>query len=311
MSTQVPDDEILLLTELVDSGICIPEFPEKNTLDISSNQEAQVWAYLGATGGVGVSSLVVQTAFQLAKLHADKKVCLIDLDFERGSCAAYLDVTPSMNLADLNATSGRMDADLAASFIGKYKQKFSIISAFGEMGGNDMVDPQALLGLLDCICGMFDFVVLDIPPMWRSWTQAVIGAADKFALVSELRVPALHRTKKMSEFIKTTLSLSTPPHIIINKFERRETRHSIALKNAHNVLGRTDTIQICCDEDTVRAAVNYGKPAGRVAPESRYVKSVCTHIQHWLGNKEYMEKEGHSLFKRRQKRERRGVAKRA
>ena len=107
------------------------------------------------------------------------------------------------------------------------------------MGGNDNVDPQALLGLLDQICGMFDFVILDIPPMWRSWTQAVIGAADKFALVTEMRVPALHRTKKMSDFIKMRLyPFLTPPDIIINKFERRETSHSISLKNAHDVLGR-------------------------------------------------------------------------
>lgn len=311
MSNQTPDDEILLLTKLVDTGLDIPDIPESSEVENPQKQEAQVWAYLGAVGGVGVSSLAVQTAYELSEHHTEKKICLIDLDFERGSCASYLDVTPSMNLADLNETSGRMDADLAANYIGTYKQKFSVISTPGEMGGNDNVDPQALLGLLDQICGMYDYVILDIPPMWRSWTQAVIGAADKFALVTEMRVPALHRTKKMSNFINMSLSLSTPPDIIINKFERRETSHSISLKNAHDVLGRKDTVQICNDEDAVKAAVNYGKPAGRVAPDTRYVKSVRTHTQHWLGNKEYGEKEKHSLFKRRQKRERRSVAKRA
>lgn len=319
MPKQTPDDDILLLTQLIDTDICIPEISEENTskdLEKFTSKDApkldaEVWAYLGAVGGVGVSSLAVQTAFDLAKLHADKEVCLIDLDFERGSCAGYLDVTPSMSLEDLNATAGRMDVDLAVNFIGNYKQKFSVISTSGEMGGNDIVDASALLGLLDQICSMFDYVILDIPPMWRSWTQAVIGAADKFALVTEMRIPALRRTKSISEFISNSLALSTPPQIIINKYERRETSHSITLKNAHNLLDRKGTVQICCDNDAVRAAINYGKPAGKAAPDARYVKSVHTHIQHWLGNKEYARTEKQSLFKRRHKRERRAVPKRA
>ncbi|PHR91808.1 MAG: hypothetical protein COA69_11580 [Robiginitomaculum sp.] len=279
--------------------------PEDKNDDKAEIKDGQIWAYLGVMGGAGVTSLAVQTAFELSALHKDKTVCLVDLDFERGDCAGYLDIMPSVNLDELNAAKGRMDADLAATFIGQYKKKFSVISSEGEMGGNDRVDTDALLGLLDCVCGMFDFVVLDIPPMWRPWTQAVIGAADKFALVTEMRVPALHRTKKLSAFISSAMSLPVEISILVNKYERRNLSHSVNIKDAGQVLGKADFGQICVDEETVRSAINCGKPAGKISPEARYTKSVRAHVHHWLGTEAKCEKAPISLFKRRPKYERR------
>lgn len=294
-----PQDDILLLTELYCDGLTIPDFVEPVIAPkITLPKEAQIWAYLGVVGGVGVSSLVVQAAYELSQLHKQKTVCLIDLDFECGACAAYLDTPPSMTLEELNASADRMDADLAATFIGTYKKTFSIISAQGEMGGNDRVDGDALLALLDCVCGMFDFIILDIPPMWRTWTQAVIGASDEFSLVTEMRVPALHRTKTMSAFLTKSMELQTPPHVIINKHERREQKDSINLKDAQSVLGREVSGCICTDEETVRSAINCGQPAGLVNSDSRYVKSVRVHVHAWLGEEEVCEKPPISLFHR-------------
>lgn len=302
----ISQDDILLLTEI---------FREETVEKNAENKEGQVWAYLGAVGGVGVSSLAVQTAYELSQCHKDKSICLIDLDFERGACASYLDVVPSVNLDELNAASGRMDTDLAATFIGMYKNAFSVISAQGELGGNDRVDGDALLSLLDCVCGMYDFIVIDIPPMWRSWTQAVIGAADGFTLVTEMRVSALHRTKNLSASISSVMKLETPPRILINKYERRALKNSVNLKGAEKVLGRKVCAMICADEDTLRSAINCGEPAGVVGPDSRYVKAVRTHVQAWLGQDDICEKPAVSLFHRKpktgSKQDRRGARKRA
>lgn len=298
----ISQDDILLLTDIIDD-------------EVVQSKEAKIWAYYGVVGGVGVSSLAVQTAYELSQLQKDKSVCLIDLDFERGACAPYLDIVPSINLADLNAAVGRMDEDLAATFIGTYKNKFSVISVQGEIGGNDNVDADALLSLLDSICGMYDFIILDIPPMWRSWTQAVIGAADEFALVTEMRVPALHRTRKLSDFISKAMDLETAPHVVINKYERRVLKDSINLKSAETVLGRAVCGNICADEDTLRSAINCGKPAGMVNSDARYVKSVRSHVHVWLGQEEVCETPPVSLFHRKSKRspkqDRRDVRKRA
>ncbi len=298
---ETPRDNILLLKDRVDD-LEIPDFAAPIN-DIKQASDAKVWAFMGVSGGVGVTSLAIQTAYDLAKRN--HTVCLIDLDFERGACAGYLDTAPSLIIDDLNAGEERMDEALAATFIHNYKKHFSVIAPSGELGGNDLIRPDAVLALLDTVCQMYDFVVLDIPPLWRPWTQAAIGAADKFALVTEMRVPALHRTRKLSEIINEDLSLAAPFDILVNKFERRNQLNSISLKEAQNVLNRTDLGMVCVDEDAVRSAINCGQPAGHINAESRYVKSVEAHVQSWLGEKIVPSKRPARIFPLRGKRERR------
>jgi len=314
------DDDILELWQVVDDGITIPvptsnsepepepeanmdanpsggptdEKPKETISQKPTSQkltseepektmphEAQIWAFLGVAGGVGVTSLAVQTAWQLAQEKSS--VCLVDLDFERGDCAAYLDVAPALEIADLNDAEGRMDEDLAQTFVRKTLLGVSMISAKAELGGNDLVSPGALLSLLDSISGLFDYVILDVPPMWRGWTQAAIGAADKFALVTEARVPALHQAKRMSAEISGAMDLAHPPQFILNKSERRTLQGGLSLADVQKVLGTQTCLQICTDEDTVRTAINAGKPAGVVKPNSRYAKSVHAFVDDWTG----------------------------
>ncbi len=309
MADRPTDDNILDLVHVERDDLAIPEpVAEPKTAD-APPKEAQIWAYLGVVGGVGVTSLAVQTAWTLSERKA--KVLLVDLNFERGDCAAYLDMPASLTIAELNKAEGRMDGELAATFIKPYlktenkidqKSKpgptLSVFSAKGELGGNDQISTGALLSFLDCVSGGFDFIVLDIPPMWRSWTQAAIGAADKFALITEARVPALHLARKQATDITGLLKLPQPPEIILNKYERRSVRGGLNLADAHKVLAvKTSNqicTQICVDDETLRAAINTGTPAGRLKPNSRYTKSVHQHVQNWLGLTKTAQQKGKS-----------------
>ena len=295
------ENNILELRQIAEDAMGIPtpsNRPEPG--DTEPPKEAKIWAYLGVVGGAGVTSLAVQTAWELSTMEIGgqtAKVLLVDLDFERGDCAAYLDTEPSISLDELNETEGRMDENLAATFVRPMNPNLSLLSAGSQMGGNDLLSTNALLSLLDIVSGQFDFVILDVPPMWRAWTQAVIGAADKFALVTESRVPALHLTKKMAEDIGEAMSLDDLPDIIINKHERRALNGGLGLRDVHKVLGRETCSQISVDEETLRIAINTGKPVGVLKPKSRYTKSVREHVRVWrnleVGAKEKMAPRRH------------------
>ncbi|RZV35424.1 MAG: hypothetical protein EX271_12925, partial [Acidimicrobiales bacterium] len=150
MSDENLDNNILLLTDLAD------DMADSNgsVNKVDEAREAQVWSFQGVHGGAGVTSLVVQMAYDLSVGKGKKKeelpnVLLIDLDFERGNCSSYLDIPPSMKVEELNAAAGRMDEALAQTFIRKCGENLSIIASESELGGNDKVNPHALLALLD------------------------------------------------------------------------------------------------------------------------------------------------------------------
>src|SRR5215211_5245768 len=64
---------------------------------------AEIFTFLPASGGVGVTSLAIQTALLLQR-HGQRglsSTCLVDLDFQQGSCAHYLDLESRLDLDEI------------------------------------------------------------------------------------------------------------------------------------------------------------------------------------------------------------------
>jgi len=64
--------------------------------------EAEICTFLPAAGGVGLTTLAVQTAMLLLKeKRGSGSTCLVDLDFQHGACADYLDIEPRLDLGEI------------------------------------------------------------------------------------------------------------------------------------------------------------------------------------------------------------------
>src|SRR5262249_4982100 len=61
------------------------------TRTVALEQDATCYAFIGAAGGVGNTTLAIETAFLLARRSKQfERTCLIDLDFQSGMVAEYL-----------------------------------------------------------------------------------------------------------------------------------------------------------------------------------------------------------------------------
>lgn len=291
-----------------DDGLSIPDMPDMQPISapitgtgakpVSPPQpqprredgEARCYALMGASGGVGTTTLAIQMAYDLAINHAkkadtqqpDPKVCLIDLDFENGACSTYLDLPPSLQIADLCGAPDQIDPALTHALISTHSSGLAVLSVPNELGGNARVNPEAVLALLDAASQIYDHIVIDVPRLWRPWTQAAIAGADHFALVTELTVPGLHLARQRLRAIEAQLTLPSPAEVILGRVERRSFRNALRLSDAEKALERPLSGVICTDPDTAREAVNCGEPMGVIAGESRYVKDVRAISAVWM-----------------------------
>ncbi len=74
--------------------------------------EAQIYTSLPTVGGAGVTTLAIQTAMVLLNSggpRAKPSTCLVDLDFQHGAVADYLDLEPRLNLAEIEPRPDRLD----------------------------------------------------------------------------------------------------------------------------------------------------------------------------------------------------------
>ena len=78
-----------------------------------------VTTFVPSSGGVGNSTLAIETAIQLAKhkLTKGRKTCLIDLDFQTSHVCDHLDIPPRFQVEDLIAAPERLDDQLLDAFV--------------------------------------------------------------------------------------------------------------------------------------------------------------------------------------------------
>ncbi len=259
--------------------------------DPPASDDAKCYAFMGANGGAGVTSLCIQMAFDIAKRtkkstglgqHIDPTVCLIDLDFETGSCASYLDIQPALAISDICGPAGRIDSSSLQALVSQHECGIAVLATPNALGANSLANPETVLALLDAASQIYSHIIIDIPRVWQPWIAAAISGADHFAVVGELNIASLHTARMRIANIEKVLGEEQSCEVILNKVERRSFRNSIRLADAEKALQRSVSAAVCVDLDTVREAINCGAAVEVIRPEARYVKDVAKLSHKWL-----------------------------
>lgn len=281
----------------LDETLAIPEFDTEHTDEIT-NQSIEttpptaptgqncprIFALVGATGGVGTTSLATQLAHEFAMAHApkhisrrgpaDPTVCLIDLDFESGACAHHLDLLPSLTLEDLCGPAEQIDKAFTQALVSTHECGIALLAAPNTIGANARVNPQTIMAMLDAAAELFDTVIIDLPRYQQPWTLSVMRAVDLLSVTCELTIPSLHAARERLAKLSQATSNEVNAHVILSKFEKRSFKNMLRLSDAETALGRSVLTTLCMDPDTTREALNCGEPAGAIRSDSRYVKDV-------------------------------------
>lgn len=242
-----------------------------------AGKSGQCWAFTGAVGGAGASLITIETAYQLMNKskRADESVCLIDLNFEDGSLATYLDISPGLDVSALTNSPDRIDAALLSAFVSEHESGLKLIASPRGARFGQAISAEAVLRLLEVACDCYDFVVVDLPRWREPWTAALVQGADHLIIVSELTVPALHAARHLSEDFERLSSGMTEPEIILNRMSKRMFGHSVSVGQAETALQRRTLTSITSDWDAAAAAVNMGMPVSMARPGAKMAKDVA------------------------------------
>src|SRR5215469_7955245 len=186
--------------------------------------DAKIYTFLPAVGGAGVTTLAVQSAMILLNSggpRAKPSTCLVDLDFQHGAVADYLDLEPRLNLAEIEPRPDRLDRQLLEVMLSHHSSGLAVIAAPNAPAEMRSFDPDVVTRLLDLVSTNFEYVVFDMPRTWFAWTDSVLLGSNKLYIVSETTVPALRHAKHLVAAIKERLGDGPNPQVIVNRFEHR------------------------------------------------------------------------------------------
>ncbi len=233
--------------------------------------EAQIFTFLPAVGGAGVTTLAVQTAMLLLNSGPRGKTstCLVDLDFQHGACADYLDIEPRLNLGEIEPRPERLDRQLLEVMLSQHSSGLSVIAAPNRPAEMRSFDPDVVTRLLDLVSSNFDYVVFDMPRTWFSWTDSVLLGSNKLFIVSETTVPGLRHAKQLVDAIRERLGDGPKPQVIINRFEQRMFSAGLRRSDIEQAIGEAFVASIPNHYALVREAIDRGVPLEEVKPGNK------------------------------------------
>jgi pilus assembly protein CpaE len=233
--------------------------------------ESQIFTFLPAVGGAGVTTLAVQSAMLLLNSGARGKMstCLVDLDFQHGACADYLDIEPRLNLGEIEPRPERLDRQLLEIMISQHASGLAVVAAPNQPAEMRSFDPDVVTRLLDLVSSNFDYVVFDMPRTWFSWTDSVLLGSNKLFIVSETTVPGLRHAKQLVGAIRERLGDGPQPQVIINRFERRLFSTGLRRGDVEQAIG--DSLVACVPNHyaLVREAIDRGVPLDEIKPGNK------------------------------------------
>jgi pilus assembly protein CpaE len=228
--------------------------------------EAEIFTFLPAVGGAGVTTLAVQTAMLLLNSGAQGKAatCLVDLDFQHGACADYLDIEPRLNLGEIEPRPERLDRQLLEVMLSHHPSGLAVVAAPNRPAEMRSFDPDVVMRLLDLVSSHFDYVVFDMPRTWFSWTDSVLLGSNRLFIVSETTVPGLRHAKQLVDAIRERLGDGPRPQVIINRFVQKLFSSGLRRSDIEQAIG--DAFLACVPNDyaLVREAIDRGVPLEEV-----------------------------------------------
>ena len=239
--------------------------------------EAEIITFMPAAGGVGATTLVLQTGFLLheAMKAEGKTTCVVDLNLQHGQCAEYLDIEPRFDAYAIDTAPERLDRQLLEVMLSTHSSGLSLVAAPSNPTDMQSFKPEVVVQLLDLVASNFDNVIIDMPRFWFPWTDAVIQGSSKLYIISDMTLPCIRQTQRLVSAIVDRKGVEQSPQVIVNRFESNS-NFSGGLKNSdfERAFGQHYCGGIANNYRLVREAVETAKPIDQVKPGSNVVNDL-------------------------------------
>lgn len=238
--------------------------------------EAEIYTFLPAVGGAGVTTLAIQTALLLLSNgpRGRASACLVDLNFQHGACADYLDLEPRLDLNEIEPRPDRLDKQLLDVMISYHASGLAVIAAPNRPAEMRSFDPDVVTKLLDLVSTHFDYVVIDMPRTWFSWTDSVLFGSNRLFIVSEMTVPGLKHARQLVGAIRERLNEGPSPQVIVNRFEQRLFSGGLSKRDIEQALGKDFAAVIPNFYRLVREAIDRGVPLEEVKRGNKITREL-------------------------------------
>lgn len=251
--------------------------------DPSADPVGNVYAFIGAKGGVGSSTICHNTSWVLSEALGSDLV-VADLDMAFGTTGLDFNQDPVQGIAEALASPERLDEVLLDRLLTKCSEHLSIFAAPIMLDRDYDLHPEACEMVIDVVRQNVPYVAVDLPHTWTSWSKRLLLQADEVVITAVPDLANLRNAKNIIDLLKQTRQNDNPPHLILN-MTKMPKRPEITARDFEQALEINVTAEIEFDAETFGQASNNGQmieelnPKAKAAPILRDLAMTIAHRQ--------------------------------
>lgn len=237
----------------------------------SEQPAGQVVTFFSPKGGVGTTTLAVNTAVLLAGGQdagggRAEQVLLVDLDLQFGQVATHMNLTPRFDLAALCGDPQALaDVDQATSYLTPHSSGVQVLAAPPNPEADFAVTVDQLERAIGLLRPRFDHVIVDCGSRLDPRTLWMLEQADTHIFVIFPEIAALRATSLMLAFLADTATLRARTRFVVNHIFPKEL---LEARDVENLLRARPAAEIPYTEVDMIRAVNEGVPVVASRPSS-------------------------------------------
>lgn len=223
-------------------------------------QKQETITFIGARGGIGATTLAVNSAWYMA--HTLKNnVALLDLDLNFGTTALSFDLEPGRGLCDALDHPDRIDGLFIERAMIKESENLSILGAEAPLADPNYGDHSAVDNLFDELGRNFDMLLVDLPQRFLSSYRSVLERSSKIVVVADLSLAAIRDTIRLLGFIRE-IAPEAQTVVVANK---QSPQAEVSKQNFEEAVERKLDAVIPLDQRSAIAAAKSAKTILQVA----------------------------------------------
>jgi pilus assembly protein CpaE len=218
----------------------------------------RILAFYGAKGGVGTTTLAINSAVALHR-ELNRKVALVDGNLQFGDHRVFLDLgLDRKSIVDV-VQSTSIDQDLVRSSMVKHDSGIDLLLAPPSPESAELVSVEQhhVAQILEQLRTLYDYTLVDIDKRFDETNLDTISAADTLFVVMTADLSCL---KNVRLVLETMTQLGVPRDKVQLILNRSNAFTGIAVKDAENVLKRKIEYQIVNEYRAAISALNSGAP---------------------------------------------------
>ncbi len=234
------------------------------------SKSTKVMTLIGASGGVGCTSLAVNLGCALAA-DEENSVAIMDLDLALGDADVWLDIIPDYTIQDVAENINRLDYSMLKRSLTQHASGAFLLPRPVHMEEKAPMSPDELQRVIALLRATFTHLIIDTTKSFSPMDLAAMEVSDQILFVTQLDLPCLRNVVRINQFLEER-ELNDKVRIIVNRIGMGDTQ--ISLSKALNTIGREVYWQIPNEYAPVIESRNNGVPLITEFPKAKITRAI-------------------------------------